>query len=39
VDGSKLIPSYDEKLGDLLVKAARGLDVERDVLELISSRR
>ncbi len=39
VDGSKLIPSYDEDLGDLLVKAARGLDVEQDVLDLISSRR
>ena len=39
VDGSKLIPSYDEALGDLLTKAARGQDVEQDVLNLISSRR
>lgn len=38
-NGSNLIPSYDEDLADLLVKAARGLEVERDVLDLISSRR
>ncbi len=39
LDGSKFLPSDDEELADLLVKAARGLDVEQEVLGLITSRR
>jgi prophage maintenance system killer protein len=38
VDGAKILPTEDEDLADLLVKAASGLEVETAVLELLHSR-
>lgn len=38
IDGGKVIPPDDRQLADLLVKAAAGLDVEADVLELFRAR-
>jgi prophage maintenance system killer protein len=39
LDGSHLIPSDDRLIADLLVRAAAGADVERDLIDLLSSRR
>ena len=38
VDGSAVIPSNDRDLADLLVKAASGLDVESQIVDLLVSR-
>jgi hypothetical protein len=38
VVGAALIPEDDHQIGDLLVKAASGLDVETDRIDLLRSR-
>jgi prophage maintenance system killer protein len=38
-DGEKILPTDDQTLADLLVKAASGIDVEASILELLTSRR
>ena len=39
LDGSQFIPSDDGPFADLLVKAASGADVERELINLLGSRR
>jgi hypothetical protein len=39
IDGEKIIPPHDRQLANLLVKAAAGLDVGAQVLELFRYRR
>lgn len=38
VDGQMILPVDDERLGELLVKAASGVDVETAIIELLTSR-
>lgn len=38
VDGEAILPVDDEALGDLLVKAASGVDVEAAIIELLTGR-
>ena len=38
IEGEKIIPPHDRQLADLLVKAAAGLDVGAEVLELFRNR-
>jgi prophage maintenance system killer protein len=39
IDGARFLPSDDEQLPVLLVKAAAGLDVEQEILDVLESRR
>lgn len=39
VDGEMILPVDDEVLGDLLVKAASGVDVEAAIIERLSGRK
>jgi len=39
VDGAKVLPSDDEQLPDLLVKAASGLDVEQEIIDVFENRK
>jgi hypothetical protein len=39
VDSARILPPDDEGIGDLLVKAAAGLDVEAAIGERLESRR
>jgi prophage maintenance system killer protein len=38
IDGALLIPPVDHQIGDLLIKAASGLDVEAEFVDLLRSR-